>query len=272
MPQTVPHLWLQCWHLSLPKIAQFEYFHSLPPCVTLFVHSIHAHSSSNTLLAIKYHKKHRRCSLAYHSISYRTQKPYPATGRTSFMLHCMCIATRQPHPTPETLSYVLTTAISSFSCATIPTYSTATCPYSIPMSILCAFMQERYSPVRICTMDAPSWAQLHYRWISCNQTIFISIGIAFKLSSCTFIHERPWHNCITILQHSKRDILVYRERISKTIYGCFNVPFPHLHRLYPIQMDVHNFTVQQSMNCSLVYKCHKLYRICGFNVGTFPHQ
>ena len=92
--------------------------------------------------------------------------------------------------------------------ATIPTYSTCTCPYSISMSILCASMQESYSPCQISTMDAPFCAHLHYKCISCNQNKFILIVVAFQFSSCTFIHQTPSHNCVTILGHSKYDILV----------------------------------------------------------------
>ena len=45
------------------------------------------------------------------------------------------------------------------------------------------------------------------------------------------------------------NISVYHARISKIVYARFNVPFPHLHRLYSIRMDVQNFILQPSMNC-----------------------
>ena len=78
---------------------------------------------------------------------------------------------------------------------------------------------------------------------------FILIVVAFQFSSCAFIHESPWHNCLTILRHSKYTILVSHARIPKTVHACFNIPLSHLHKLYPILMDVHHFTLQPSMNC-----------------------
>ena len=77
---------------------------------------------------------------------------------------------------------MFTTPISHFSSVTIPTYSTCTCPYSIPMSILCASMQESYSPCQIWTMDTPFDAQLYYKCISCNQNKFILFVAAFEFS------------------------------------------------------------------------------------------
>ena len=133
--------------------------------------------------------------------------------------HHKCCAMCSPPPIPH------------FSSATIPTYSTCTCPYSIPMSILCASMKETYSLCQIFTMDAPFCAHLHYRCISCNIKTIIFIVVLFQFSSCTFIHETPSHNCITMLGHSKCNILVYHSRIPKTVHACLNVPFPHLYRL-----------------------------------------
>ena len=114
---------------------------------------------------------------------------------------------------------VFATPISHFSSVTIPTYSTCTCPYSIAMSILCASMQQSYSLCQICTMDAPCGAQLHYRCISCIQNKFIFFVVAYQFYSWTFIHQSPWHNCVTILGHSKHDILIYRARIPKTVHA-----------------------------------------------------
>ena len=116
------------------------------------------------------------------------------------------------------LSYVFTTSISHLSSATIPTYST--CPYSIPMSILCASMQESYSPCQIWTIDAPFCAELHYKCISDNQIKLVVIVVAFQFSSCTFIHQRPWHNCVTILGHLKYKILVYHARTPETAHAA----------------------------------------------------
>ena len=124
------------------------------PQAMVSLHSAHAQNSSNTLFAIKYHKTNKHCSFAYHPISHRPHKPYPPSGRTCSMLHCMCIPTRQPRPTPYTLCCVFTTPFSHFSSATIPTYGSCTCPYSIPMSILCAYIQKSYSPCQTWTMDA----------------------------------------------------------------------------------------------------------------------
>ena len=155
LPPTVPCPWLQCWHLSPSTYVQFQHGHSLLHQVMVSTHPVHAQKSSNTLLAIKYPKTNKHRSLAYHSIYNRLHKPYPPSGGTSFMLHCMCIPMWQPPPTSQTLCYVVTTLISHFSSATIPTYSTCTCPYSIPMTILCASMQESYSSCQIWTMDTP---------------------------------------------------------------------------------------------------------------------
>ena len=61
--------------------------------------------------------------------------------------------------------------------------------------------------------------------------LLISIVVVFQFPSCTFIHQSPRHNCVTILGHSKYDILVYRTKIPKTVHACFHVPLLHLHRL-----------------------------------------
>ena len=78
-----------------------------------------------------------------------------------------------------------------FASATIPTYSTCACPYPFSMSILCASMQESYSPCQIWTMNAPFGAQLHYRCISCIQNKFILFVVPFQFSSCTLIYQSP---------------------------------------------------------------------------------
>ena len=46
------------------------------------------------------------------------------------------------------------TRISHFNSATLPTYTTCTCPCLILISVLCAFMQESYSSCQVWTMDA----------------------------------------------------------------------------------------------------------------------
>ena len=171
-------------------------------------HPVHAQNSSNTLLAIKYRKTNKHCSLAYHLISHRLHKPYPPSRGTCFVLRCMSISMRPDRPTPSMPCYVFPTSISHFGSATIPTYSTCACPYPSPMSILCASMQESYSPCQIWTMDAPFGAQLHYRCISCIQNKFILFAVAFQFSSCIYIHQSSGHNCVTILGHSKYDISV----------------------------------------------------------------
>ena len=85
--------------------------------------------------------------------------------------------------------------------------------------------------VSIWTMDAPFCAQPHYRRISWNHNKLILIVVALQFPSYTFIHQSPGHNCITILEHSKNDILVHRAWIPKTIHAYFNVALHHWHRL-----------------------------------------
>ena len=235
-------------------------------------HPVNAQNLSNTLLAIKHRKTNKHWSLAYHSVSHRSHKPHPPSGGTCFMVQCMFIWSRQACPTPPTLCYVFTTPIPHFKTATIPIYSICTCPYSIQMSILCALTQENYSLCQIWTMDAPFCAQLYYRCILRIQKSFILIVVALHFSSNTFIHQSPWHNWVTILGHSKYDILVHHARIPKTIHAHFNAMLPHLYRLSAILINVHHFTLQPSMNCYIVYICHQLYLKCRFNVGTFLHQ
>ena len=208
LPPTVPRLWLQCWHLSPSTFVQLQLGHWLLLYLMVSAHTVHAQNSSNTLLAIKYGKTNKHWSLAYYLISHTLHKPYPPSRGTCFVLHCMSIPTRRDHPTPWMPGYAFATRISHFGSATIPTYSTCACPYPIPMSILCASMQESYSPCQIWTMDAPFGAQLHYKCISCIQNKFTLFVVAFQFSSCTFIHQSPWHNCVTILGHSKYDISV----------------------------------------------------------------
>ena len=191
LPPTVPCPWLKCWHLSPSTFLQFQHGHSLLHEVMVSAHTVHAQNLSITLLAFKYRKTNKHCSLAYHLISHRLNKPYPPSGGTCFVLHCMCIPMRQARPTPSMLCCVFTTAISHFSSETIPTYSTCTCPYPIPMSILCASMQETYSPCQIWTMDASFGAQLYCRCISCIRNKFILFVVPFQFSSSTFIHQSP---------------------------------------------------------------------------------
>ena len=191
LPLTVPRPWLQCWHLSPSTFVQFQHGHRLLHEVTVSTHPVHAQNSSNTLLAIKYHKTNKHCSFAYHLISHMLHNPYPPSGGTCFVLHCMCIPMQQARPTPLMLCYVFTTSISHFSSATIPTYKTCTCPYPIPISILCASIQETYSLWQIWTMDAPFAAQLHCRCIPCIQNKFILFVVLFQFSSSTFVPQSP---------------------------------------------------------------------------------
>ena len=100
LPPTVPWYWLQCKHLSPSTIVLFQHGHCLLTQIMVFAHPMHAQNSSNTLLAIKHRKTNKHCSLAYHSISHRPHKPCASGGGTCFMLHCMCIPTRQACPTP----------------------------------------------------------------------------------------------------------------------------------------------------------------------------
>ena len=76
-------------------------------------------------------------------------------------------------------------------------------------------MEESHSRCQICTMDAPFCAQLYYICISHSEKVFILIVVVVQLFFCTFIHESPWHNCITILRHSKYDILVTLPRFQR---------------------------------------------------------
>ena len=229
LPPTLPCPWLQCWHLSPPTIVQFEYGEFFLRWLMVSVHPVHAENSSNTVLAIKYHKTDKHCCLAYHLISHRPHRPYPSNRGTCFMLHCMWIPMRQARPTPQTPCQVFTALILNLSSATIPAYSA--CPYPIPMSILCVSIHESYSLCQIWTTDTPFCAQLHYRCIQYNPKTFIVVVVAFQFSSCTSIYQSPWHNCATILGHSKYDISVFYGRIPKIVHARFNVPLPHLHRL-----------------------------------------
>ena len=51
MPQTVPHLWLQCWHLSPPTVVQFHHDHCMLLEVMVSLHTVHTQNTSNRLLA-----------------------------------------------------------------------------------------------------------------------------------------------------------------------------------------------------------------------------
>ena len=138
--------------------------------------------------------------------------------------------------------------------------------------MLCASMQETYSPCQISTMDAPFCAQLHYRCVKCNQEKLHFNCSRTPILLCTFIHETPSHNCVTILGHSKYDILEYRAGIPKTVHACFNFPLPHLHRLSAILMDFHHFTLQPSMNSWLFgYKSYEPDFASNINIGMFLH-
>ena len=134
------------------------------------VHPVHAQNSSNTLLAIKYCKTDKYCSLVYHSISPRLHKPYPPSWKDMF--HASLHVHFNASSSSNTINAVLCVHhanLTFHSSATIPTSSTCTCPYSIPMSMLRASMQQSSSPCQIWTMDAPFCPQLYYRCISCNQ-------------------------------------------------------------------------------------------------------
>ena len=149
------------------------------------------------------------------------------------------------------LCYVFTTPISHFGSATIPTYSTCTCPYPIPMSILCASMQENYSPCQIWIYGCPIWCtaplQMHFMHIKTNIILFV---VAIPILFLYFHPSKP----MTQLRHNTRTFKIRHFgiaciRIPKTVHARFSVPLPHLHRLSAILMDVHHFTLQPSMNC-----------------------
>ena len=252
---------------------QFQHSHFLLPQVMVSTHPVHAQNSSNTVLAIKYCKTNKHCSLAYHIIYHRLHKPYPPSGGTCFVLHCMCIPMRQARPTPSMLCCVFTTAISHFSSETIPTYSTCTCPYPIPISILCASTQETYSPCQIWAMDAPFWciAPLHMHFMHSKQIHFICSAIPILFHY--FHPSKP----LTRLRHTTRTFKIRHfgysvPEFQRPSMPASTSPLPHLHTLSAILVDVHHFTLQPSMNCLPLYISHQLYHVRGFNVGTFLHQ
>ena len=268
MPQTVPHPWLQHWYLSPPIIVQFQHDHSLLPNVMVSIHTVHAQNMSNTLLAIKYHKTNKHYSLAYHSISHTPYNPYPASTRTHFMLQL------HVHSNASSLSNIINAVlcINHTNLEFQPcNNSTYTCLYLIQ----CQYCVHPWKKV-ILHVKFGLW--MHHLVHSFITDALHAIKkpsfsvVAYQFPSCTFIHESPWHNCVTILRHSKYEILVYPAKIPKIVQARFNIPLHHLHRLNPILMDVHNFKLQQYVNCYLLYKCHKLYLVCGLNVGTFLHQ
>ena len=147
------------------------------------------------------------------------------------MLHCMRILMQQARPTPLMLCCVFTTAISHFSSETIPTYSTCTCPYPIPISILCASMQETYSPCQIWAMDAPFWctALLHMHFIHSKQIHFICSAIPFL-----FLYFHP-SKPLTELCHNTRTFKIRHFGYSLLGFQRPSMPAPMAHSLICIR-------------------------------------
>ena len=201
--------------------------------VMVSIHPVHAQNLSNTLLAIKYHKTDKYCSLVYCSISPRLHKPYPPSWKDMFhaSLHVHFNASSSSNTINDVLC-VHHANLTLHSSATIPTSSTCTCPYSVPMSMLRASMQQSSSPCQIWTMDAPFCPQLHYRCISCNQKELHSNCSCIPI---LFLYFHPL-NLLIRLRHNTKTFKIQHFGISvpkfqRSVHARFNVPLLHLHRL-----------------------------------------
>ena len=198
---------------------------SIPP--------VHAQNMSNTLLEIKYHKQTNIALL--HSSQFpidRASHTLPVQGHVSCFIACafQCIYLVQHHKrcamwSPQQ-SHI--SAVQQFPhVALAHTLIQSQCPY-------CVHSCNK----AILYIKVGLWRHhfVHIFIISASHAIhknlfqFLSV-VAFQFSSCTFIHQTPWHNCVTVLGHSKYDILVHCVKDPSTIDAHFNVPLPHLHRL-----------------------------------------
>ena len=166
-------------------------------------HTIHAQNSSNILLAMISHKTNKYCSLAYPPIFHGSHKPHLASGGIRFMLHCMCIPTRQACPTPQMLCYVFSQHQSQVAVVQqflhillAHAFIQSQCPY-------CAHPCKKgilhvkfglWMPHLVLSSITDAFHTI--------KKTFVLIVLVFQLSSCTFIQESPWHTNVTILWHS----------------------------------------------------------------------